>query len=137
MLKDRYTFPSILSYDEDGISVEFPDLPGCYTCADTTETAIVRAKEALALHISSMEDDNEEIPTPSSIDEIQLEKSQAIILIDAWMPVYRDKIKYASVKKTLTIPKWLNDIAEENNTNFSQLLQNSLKEHLGIYDIKK
>lgn len=99
MFKNHYVFPSIISYDEDGISVEFPDLPGCYTCADNTETAISRAQEALALHISSMEDDNEDIPSPSSIDSIQLVKSQAIILIDVWMPVYRDKIKYASVKK--------------------------------------
>ena len=99
MFKNHYVFPSIISYDEDGISVEFPDLPCCYTCADNTETAISRAQEALALHISSMEDDNEDIPSPSSIDSIQLVKSQAIILIDVWMPVYRDKIKYASVKK--------------------------------------
>ena len=51
MKKDFYTFPAILSFDEDGISVEFPDLPGCLTCGDNTEEAINRAKEALGLHL--------------------------------------------------------------------------------------
>jgi len=94
------------------------------------------AKEALALHLSGMEDDNDIIPDPSDIPSIKLEESQAIMFIEVWMPIYRDKIKYTSVKKTLTIPKWLNDIAEENHINFSQSLQNTLKEQLGIYNPK-
>lgn len=136
MQKDHYTYPAIFSYDTDGISVEFPDLPGCFTCSSTTETAISMAKEALALHLSGMEDDGECIPLPTDIPYIVHEPSQAIMLIEVWMPLYRDRIKYASVKKTLTIPKWLNDIAEENNINFSQALQNTLKEQLGIYNPK-
>ena len=137
MLKNNYIFPSIFSYDDDGISVEFPDLPGCLTFGSTTKEAIDRAKEAMALHLSSMEDDKEEIPEPTDIKLIPLEPKQSVVLIEAWMPVYRDNIKYSSVKKTLTIPKWLNDVAEENNVNFSQLLQESLKEHLGIYSVHK
>ncbi len=137
MLKDNYVYPCIFSYEDDGISVEFPDLPGCLTFGTTTQEAIDRAKEAMALHISSMEDDSEEIPEPTDIKMITVESKQSIILIDVWMPVYRSNIKYASIKKTLTIPKWLNDAAEENHINFSQLLQESLKEHLGIYSSQK
>lgn len=137
MLKDNYVFPSIFSYDDDGISVEFPNLPGCFTFGTTTQEAIDRAKEAMALHLSSMEDDYEEIPQPIDIKLITVESNQSLVLIDVWMPIYRNKIKYASVKKTLTIPKWLNDAAEENHINFSQLLQESLKEHLGIYSSHK
>ncbi|PKM49094.1 MAG: pilus assembly protein HicB [Firmicutes bacterium HGW-Firmicutes-7] len=137
MLKDNYTFPSIFSYDDDGISVEFPNLPGCLTFGTTTEEAINKAKEAMALHISSIEDDHEEIPLPTDIKLITIEPKQVIVLIDVWMPVYRNNIKYASIKKTLTLPKWLNDVAEENNVNFSQLLQESIKEHLGLYSSRK
>lgn len=136
MFNDHYTYPAIFSYDEDGISVEFPDLPGCFTCADSSDLAIKMAKEALALHLSGMEDDNDDIPSPSEITEIELEEAQVIVLVDVWMPIYRDKIKYSSVKKTLTIPKWLNDLAEENHVNFSQLLQSSIKEQLGLSNTK-
>lgn len=104
----------------DGISIEFPDLPGCLSCADDSSSAISKAKEALALHLIGIEEDNEDIPTPSEITSINLEHSQAIVLIDVWMPIYKDKIKYSSVKKMLTIPKWLNDLAEDNHINFSQ-----------------
>lgn len=136
MFNEHYIYPAIISYDSDGISVEFPDLPGCLTFSTTTDKAVSMAKEALALHLSGMEDDNDIIPKPSDISLIKLEDSQAIMLIEVWMPIYRDKIKYSSVKKTLTIPKWLNDLAEENNINFSQTLQNALKEQLGIYNPK-
>ncbi len=136
MFNDHYTYPAIFSYDEDGISVEFPDLPGCFTCSEDSNSAISMAKEALALHLSGMEDDNDKIPSPSDITSIELETSQVIVLVDVWMPIYRNKIKYSSVKKTLTIPKWLNDVAEENQINFSQLLQSSIKEQLGLANTK-
>jgi len=42
--KDKYVYPAIFSYDNDGISVEFPDLPGCYTCAENTDEAIMMAQ---------------------------------------------------------------------------------------------
>lgn len=132
MKKDKYIYPALFSYDEDGISVEFPDLPGCFTCADTVDEAIKNAKDAMGLHLYGMERDNDEIPIPSSIHEIKTEPSQAVVLIETWMPVVRDIIENKAVKKTLTIPKWLNDIAEQNNVNFSQVLQSALKDHLGI-----
>ena len=59
MLKDRYSYVAVFSYDEDGISIEFPDLPGCLPCADKddTEGALKNAREALGLHIWGMEQD--------------------------------------------------------------------------------
>lgn len=88
MKKDFYTFPAILSFDEDGITVEFPDLPGCLTCADNTEEAISRAKEALGLHIYGMEKDNELIPEPTHIKNLHLEAGQIPTLIHVVMPVH-------------------------------------------------
>lgn len=134
MKKDRYIYPAIFEYNDDGISVEFPDLPGCLTCGDTTEEASYNAREALALHLYGMEQDNDVIPEPTKVTGINLEENQAIVLVEAWMPLFRDAIENKAVKKTLTIPKWLNDKAEENGINFSQLLQNALKQHLGVTD---
>ncbi|SHF45090.1 Predicted nuclease of the RNAse H fold, HicB family [Desulfofundulus australicus DSM 11792] len=132
MPKDRYIYPAIFNYADDGISVEFPDLPGCYTCGDNDEEALRMAKEALALHLYGLEEENYPIPEPSPVNKLKVEPNQVVVLVEAWMPPFRDEMKHRAVKKTLTIPKWLDDLAREHNVNFSHLLQNALKEYLGI-----
>lgn len=132
MSKDHYIYPAVFTYEEDGISVEFPDLPGCFTCGDTTEEAVQMAKEALALYLYSLEEEGEPIPEPSSVQNIKTEPHQAVMLIETWMPPFREAIRQKPVKKTLTIPQWLNDLAEREGVNFSHLLQKALKEHLGV-----
>ena len=132
MKKDYYVYPAIFTYEDDGISVEFPDLPGCLTCADTTEQAIKMAKEALGLHLYDIEEENEPIPVASSINDLSLEKNQIPILIDINMVLHRKAIENTSVKKTLTIPQWLNKEAERHNINFSQVLQEALKKQLNF-----
>lgn len=131
-MKDIYVYPSIFTFDDDGISVEFPDLSGCLTYGDTTEEAINKAKEAMGLHLYGIEIDNEEIPSPSDIKNIKYNNNQVLMLIEIYMPIYREAINNQSVKKTLTIPRWLNNLAEQNNINFSQLLQSAIKEVLQI-----
>jgi len=135
--KDNYIYPAILTYADDGISIEFPDLPGCLPCADTTEEAFRNAKEAMALHLYTSEQDNEILPEPTSIQKIKTDSNQTVTLIEVWMPIFRDAIENRSIKKTLTLPKWLNDAAEQNHVNFSQVLQDGLKKTLGVYEIKK
>lgn len=82
MKKYCYVYPAIFTYEDDGISVEFPDLPGCLTCVDTTEEAIKMAKEALGLHLYGIEEENETLPVASNIRDLSLEKNQIPILID-------------------------------------------------------
>ncbi|HHW36799.1 MAG TPA: type II toxin-antitoxin system HicB family antitoxin [Bacillales bacterium] len=132
MKKDRYIYPAIFDYADDGISIEFPDLPGCLPCSDSTEEAFKNAKEAMALHLYGMELDNDPIPTPTEINKIIKTENQAIVLVEVWMPPYRNEIENKSVKKTLTIPKWLDDLAQDHNVNFSHILQDALKNYLGI-----
>ena len=132
MKKDRYIFPAIFDYADDGISIEFPDLPGCLPCAHSDQEAVSNAKEAMALHLYSMEQDGDQIPEPTPVTKLQPQRNQAIVLVDVWMPVYRGAIENKAVKKTLTIPKWLNDLAEQEKVNFSQILQEALKQNLGI-----
>ena len=66
-MKDNSVFPAVFDVDSDGISIFFPDLPGCLPCADTMEEAFKNAKEALQLHLFGMEEDGEEIPEPTPI----------------------------------------------------------------------
>lgn len=132
MKKDHYVYPAIFSYADDGISIKFPDLPGCLPCGDTTEEAVANAKEAMGLHLFGMEEDNDSIPEPTSITKIKLEANQVLMLVEVFMPIMREAIQNEAVKKTLTIPRWLNVIAERNKINFSQVLQAALKERLNI-----
>lgn len=131
-MKDRYTFIALFTFEDDGISIEFPDLPGCLSCADTQEEALYNAQEVLGLYLVGMEDDGEEILSPTPLNKISLEKNQIPTLVQVYMPLARQQAKPVSVKKTLTIPSWLNVLAEENHINFSQLLQKALKEQLNI-----
>ncbi|MBP2070624.1 type II toxin-antitoxin system HicB family antitoxin [Thermoanaerobacterium butyriciformans] len=136
-MKETYIYPAIFDYASDGISVSFPDLPGCFTCGDNEEEAVRNAKEAMALHISGMEDDGDVIPEPTPISKIKVEDNQIVVPIEVWMPYYRSSIKTVYVKKTLTIPSWLNSVAERSKINFSQVLQEALKEKLGIREYKQ
>ena len=131
MTNEIYVYPAIFTYEGEDISISFPDIPEALSCAKNDLEAVKNAKEVLSLSISSREDDND-IPEPTPISKIVLESNQIICMIDVWMPYYRALIKTAYVKKTLTIPNWLNVIAEHNKFNFSKILQSYLKERLGI-----
>lgn len=136
MLNDRYSFVALFSYDEDGISIDFPDLPGCCPCADKDDTdmALKNAKEALGLHIWGMEQDGEKIPVPSKITDIMLEAGQVPVLIDVFMPPVRERINSRFVKKTLSLPAWLASKADEDGVNCSRIFQNALMDYLGVHD---
>jgi len=131
-MKETYSFPAVLYYNEDGISIEFPDLPGCLPCAETTEEAVKNAKEALGLHLWSMEKDNDDIPPPTDITKLILEKNSIPLLVDVFMPPIRERLNNKYVKKTLSVPAWLNAEAEKQGVNFSQILQQGLKEYLHL-----
>ena len=132
MYPNRYIYPAFFYFDPDGISIEFPDLPGCLPCANTQEEAFANAREALGLHLYGMEQDGDEIPASSAISTLHPEDGGIVVLVDVFMPPIRDKATHRVVKKTLTIPAWLSQEAEQANVNFSQLLTNSLKEYLGL-----
>ncbi len=130
MFPDYYAFPAFLYYDDDGISIEFPDLPGCLPCADTTEDAFRNAREALGLHLFGMEQDGEPIPKPTPIQQLSPEDGAVVSMVEVFMPAVRERMNTKMVKKTLTIPAWLNALALENGVNFSQVLQDALKSRL-------
>lgn len=131
MYPNFYAYPAYFYYDNDGISIEFPDLPGCLPCAKTSEEAFRNAKEALGLHLYGMEKDGDEIPAPTPVRDLAPEDGGVVTLVEVCMPPVRDRLNNRVVKKTLTIPAWLNREAEAANVNFSQVLQDGLKNYLG------
>lgn len=128
-MKNDYSFVAVLDYDSDGISIRFPDLPGCFSCAekDDTDGAMKNAKEALGLHLYGMEQDGEAIPSPTSVSKITFEKNQAPAVIEVFMPSVRAAVKSSFVKKTLSLPSWLAALADEKNVNCSKVFQDALK----------
>jgi len=130
MDKSFYAYPAVFHYDGDGISIAFPDLPGCLPCAMTEDKAFKNAKEALGLHLYGLEQDGDDIPEPSLAADLKLGKNEVVALIEVFMPAVRDRQNNQYVKKTLSIPSWLNRRAEQEKVNFSQTLQDALKEKL-------
>lgn len=125
--QDKYVYPAIFDYGEDGISVSFPDLPGCLTCGKTDAEALRMAKDALGGHMWTLEDFEDALPDATQMVDIVPEANQRVMLIEVYMPLIREAVSTQSVKKTLTIPAWMNEAAEKEGVNFSQILQASLK----------
>ena len=98
-MKDFYQYPAIFDIAKDGISIFFPDLPGCLPCADNMQDAFKNAKEALQLHLYGMEEDYEIIPNPSDPTKIELKPNQILTMIEAWMPPFREKMANRAMKK--------------------------------------
>ena len=131
-MQNTYMFPALFHFADDGISIRFPDLPGCLPCAETEESAFKNAREALALHLWGMEDDQEDIPTPSAVRAIAPAEGELAVLIEVFMPPIRARMNDRFVKKTLSIPYSLNVAAERQGINFSQVLQAALRQQLSI-----
>ena len=77
-----------------------------------------------------IEEDNEPIPEPTHLSDITLEKNQKSALIDVYMPAIRMANVNKSVNRTVTLPAWLNAAALERGLNFSQVLQDALKQQI-------
>lgn len=133
-MKDKYIYPAVFDYAEDGISIEFPDLPGCFSCADTDEEALLMAEEVLGLYMENLESDGETIPEPTVLKDLLVNGNQKTVLISVWMPLVRKAINNKSIKKSVTIPQWLDMMAREQDINFSYVLQEALKRELNIVE---
>lgn len=130
--KSSYTFAAVFTKEADGgYSVRFPQLDGCYTQGDSFEEARHMAVDAMSLHLYGMEQDNEEIP--EAVLEVTTTDGEMVVPVTAWMTPFRDEMENRAVKKTLTIPAWLNEAAERRGVNCSRILQSALKEYLGVY----
>ena len=127
-----YVYPAIFFYDDEGIAIEFPDFPGALSCAETTDEAVKNAQECLALHLYGMEQDGDEIPKSTDISKIKLEQGSVLVLVEAFMPSIRDREKKRYVKKTVSIPQWIDAEGQRAHVNFSQILQQGIIDKLDL-----
>ncbi len=128
----KYAFPAVFEPETEGYSVYFPDVEGCYTCGSNLPEAMSMAEDALALMMLHLEKENAVIPEASDIHEIHAEGNAFVSYISCDTLEYEKKYSSRAVKKTLSIPEWLNEAAMAAGVNFSQTLQDALKAQLGI-----
>ena len=122
----KLLYPAIFIPYEEGFTVEFPDLPGCITQGDSLEEAFEMAEDVACGWILTSVEEGEEIPKPSQISNYYSD-NVIVNYIKLDIGKYAKKNSVKSVKKTLTIPEWLNVLAERAGINFSKELQDALK----------
>ncbi len=135
-------YPACFFKENNGYSVIFPDLNYLATCGDTLDDALTMAVDCLAGHLYWLQQDGETAPSASLITEVdsasvakelELDSCEAFVnLVTVDVAEYAKVHFEKSVKKTLTIPAWLNAAALEQNINFSQVLQEALKAKLHV-----
>ena len=125
-----YVFPAIVSKEANNYGVYFYDLPGCIATGKSLDEALRMAKDGLALHLWGMEQDNTPIPSPTPLENIVLKNGETLCLLEANMMDIRAQMDNRPVEKTLTIPWYLNELAENHHIDCSQLLQSALREQL-------
>ena len=124
----KYVYPAVFTQEaEGGYSINFPDLP-----APTLEEGREMAADVLCLTLYGMEEDGITPPAPSDVRSIPAAKNELTTLVRCDTIEYRRFYDNKAVKKTLTIPSWLNTMAERQGVNFSLTLQNALKTELHI-----
>jgi len=121
-------YPAIFHEEDGTFWVEFPDLEGCQTCGATLEETMALAQEALGLYIVSLKESKREIPTATDVKNLVAPEGAFTTLVSCDIDNYRRKTK--SIKKTLSIPEWLNEEAEKRHINFSSVLRNALEQEL-------
>jgi len=128
---EKYFYPAVFhKAEEGGFWVSFPDFPECLTQGDDMSQAYEMAWDALGLCISDIQKEGRTLPEPSSFDQNIIDSDSYVVAIQFDMDEYRRKYNSKAVKKTLSIPQWINEEAVAQNINFSQVLQEALIQKL-------
>lgn len=136
-MKENYTYPVIVDRSNPGyLNIIFPGFDGgipeipVMTSVKEGRDFIAAAQDQLALEIMEYESTGRELPPEDIV--VSPEEGQQVIYVNLWMPYHRSTIKETYVKKTLTIPAWLDILAKQQNINFSAVLVAGLKKELGL-----
>lgn len=132
MNMSKHFYPAVFTKESNGYSVRFPDLEGCFTEGDTLEEAYNMAVEAVGLYLEIDTAGVFNFPQTQELSDIKAAENETVVLIEFDELEYMKRHSNKAVKKTLSIPQWLNTLAEQNDINFSQVLQAALKERLNI-----
>lgn len=123
----EYVYPAIFHKNSNGsYTITYPDLPGCISEGKTLENALYMAQDALRQWLEYLTEEKEEIPAASAMKDIVMEDGEFVNLVRASI---RDN---KAVRRTVSVPKWLDEAAVAANLSLSRILQDALKERLGV-----
>ena len=123
----EYVYPAVFHANADGsYTITYPDLPGCITEGKSLDNALAMAQDALTQWLSYLTDAKEPVPAASPLQAVRPEEGEFVNLIRATV---RDN---RAVKRTVSIPKWMDDKVSEAGLSLSRVLQDALKERLSI-----
>ena len=134
-LPKNYVFPAVISEDPEDkgcYNVFFPDLPNCFTCGESLAEAIEQAPYVLGDCLYMSEKEKRPIPAPTPLEKVPHEDGDLCQLVAVNMPPVRRAWGEKAVKKTLTIPAYLADLADQAQVNYSQILQQALRAALQV-----
>lgn len=129
-MSHKFFYPAIFEPEDVGYSVYVPDIPGCMTQGDTIEEALNMVQEVIGLMLEDKKPN--QYPPPSNPKDVTTTGNQFVMMVEFDKLAYDRKYNAKAVKKTLSIPAWLNNAAKEHNINFSNVLQNALMQELHI-----
>lgn len=121
----EYVYPALFHSNEDGsFTIEFPDLPGCISEGKSLSNAMHMAQEALAQWLDYSLEKAYPLPTASSLPDVKCAGGEFASLI---CTTVRDS---RAVRRTVSIPKWMDDKVTEAGLSLSRVLQDALKDRL-------
>ena len=124
---EKLFYPALFhKAEEGGFWISFPDIPECLTQGDDMTQAYEMAVDALGLALTCREKEQQPFPNASDPTAITPEANSFLVVIEFDMLAYKKRTNSRAVKKTLSIPEWLNEAAIDMNLNFSQVLQEAL-----------
>lgn len=128
----KYIYTAVLTPSESGNKVlaRVPDLPGCITSGKDITDAVDMITDAASLWLVASEDHNDEIPAPTPQNEIDVPDNavKTLILIDTL--AYRAETDTRAVRKNVSLPAWMANLADKRGINCSQVLQEGLMKKL-------
>lgn len=124
-MENNYVYPAKIREEDGEFILEFIDFPDLFISSEKKEDIIRDAQEVLALELIDCIDTGREIPSPTMAES-------DVIYVHVWLPYFKNLTKEVYVKKTVTIPAWLDLLAKERNVNFSACMVRGVKEELGI-----
>ena len=128
----KYVYPAILTQEDDGIIVSFPDVEGARTDGATMEEALENADDVLNLMLLTMEEKHMNIKPPTPIASLDVPKGSTVALVRSDTFAYSKKVDTRDIRKSVSIPAWMDSLAREHNLNFSNVLQNAICRELNI-----
>ncbi len=124
----NYIYPAVFYPEPDGrFSVIFPDLNDLATYGDNLADAFSMAQDACGQYLFTSLRDGEALPMSTPLESVEKDDPAAFVNLvgvnlDEYARAYDDK----AVKKTLSIPAWLNTACENYGINYSKVLKDAL-----------